>query len=201
MLGVVDQCPKCSKAAYAAERVMGPGRKYYHKSCLMCTLCGSRLAPGALQEHDEQPYCRNCYLKLFSTLDLRHQNLHSRDCASPSSSPNRSTPSAVTPQYTSSTPNVAQVVPLGQTNTVGARFNVSSQTQCPLCGSAVYHAEQVVALGKKWHRACLQCSSCQRRLESHNICDNDGDAYCRMCYSQKHGPTGCGYALVGKPGG
>ncbi|EEB97569.1 hypothetical protein MPER_03084, partial [Moniliophthora perniciosa FA553] len=47
-------CPRCNKAVYAAEQVMGPGRKLYHKPCLACTLCNKRLDSYTLLEHDQE---------------------------------------------------------------------------------------------------------------------------------------------------
>ena len=29
---------------------------------------------------------------------------------------------------------------------------------CGRCGTKVYFAEELVALGRKWHRACFKCS-------------------------------------------
>ncbi|CAA7261957.1 unnamed protein product [Cyclocybe aegerita] len=68
-------CPRCSKAVYLAEQVLGPGRKLYHKPCLTCMICSKRLDSFTLLEHDEQPYCKSCHLKNFGTRDLRHANL------------------------------------------------------------------------------------------------------------------------------
>ncbi|KAI9060120.1 hypothetical protein FKP32DRAFT_1687699 [Trametes sanguinea] len=84
-------CPRCSKAVYAAEQIMGPGRKLYHKPCLACKNCGKRLDSFSLVEHNEEPYCKNCHVKLFGTRDLRHANLPHRDelLGSPPSSPVR----------------------------------------------------------------------------------------------------------------
>ncbi|KIJ60454.1 hypothetical protein HYDPIDRAFT_117164 [Hydnomerulius pinastri MD-312] len=77
-------CPRCSKAVYAAEQVMGPGRKLYHKPCLACTSCNKRLDSFTLLEHDQEPYCKNCHVKTFGTRDLRQANLpHRDDLASP----------------------------------------------------------------------------------------------------------------------
>ncbi|EDR09662.1 cysteine and glycine-rich protein [Laccaria bicolor S238N-H82] len=73
--GGIPICPSCKKAVYAAEQVMGPGRKLYHKPCLACTACRKRLDSFTLLEHDEQPYCKSCHLKNFGTRDLRHANL------------------------------------------------------------------------------------------------------------------------------
>ncbi|ODN88480.1 cysteine and glycine-rich protein [Cryptococcus wingfieldii CBS 7118] len=74
MLGGAPKCEGCSKTAYHAEQVMGPGRKIYHKLCLKCLNCGKRLDPGGLVEHDSQPYCSRCHVVLFGTRDLRHAN-------------------------------------------------------------------------------------------------------------------------------
>ncbi|KAG1852626.1 hypothetical protein C8R48DRAFT_724261 [Suillus tomentosus] len=72
-------CPRCNKAVYAAEQVMGPGRKLYHKPCLACTTCNKRLDSFTLLEHDQEPYCKTCHVRNFGTRDLRHANLPHRD--------------------------------------------------------------------------------------------------------------------------
>ncbi|KAH9921102.1 uncharacterized protein B0H18DRAFT_1121519 [Fomitopsis serialis] len=64
------------KAVYAAEQIMGPGRRLYHKPL----------------EHDQEPYCKNCHMKLFGTRTLGMQNLPNRDevpLTSPPISPTR----------------------------------------------------------------------------------------------------------------
>ncbi|CCM03226.1 uncharacterized protein FIBRA_05351 [Fibroporia radiculosa] len=85
-------CPRCNKAKVI--KIMGPGRKLYHKPCLTCTSCGKRLDSYNLVEHDQEPYCKNCHIKLFGTRDLRLANLPNRDeifvsSISPPVSPNR----------------------------------------------------------------------------------------------------------------
>ncbi|KAF9040155.1 hypothetical protein BJ165DRAFT_1495814 [Panaeolus papilionaceus] len=65
------RCPICSKPVYAAEQIMGPGRK----PCLSCMICKKRLDSYTLLEHNEQPYCKACHLKNFGTRNLRHANL------------------------------------------------------------------------------------------------------------------------------
>ncbi|KAK1230188.1 hypothetical protein PQX77_006734 [Marasmius sp. AFHP31] len=85
-------CPRCSKAVYAAEQVMGPGRKLYHKvsvffPCLACTSCNKRLDSYTLLEYDQQPYCKACHVKNFGTRDLRQANLPQAPRRSSSTSP------------------------------------------------------------------------------------------------------------------
>ncbi|EJF60087.1 LIM-domain-containing protein [Dichomitus squalens LYAD-421 SS1] len=339
--GGSPKCPKCGTSVYAAEQIMGPGRKLYHKSCLRCTSCDKRLDSFSLVEHDEQPYCKLCHVKLFGTRDLRHRNLPHRDelvrshttggsigttinrTASPPALPSRSATSTaitqpqpvrghqtgttfnggankspppllkpnralspnkglsalqalddliedfdetevVTPAHgnedresngiSQSLENVklngngagqkwngaggrtAGFVPLianGKalsTGTVpvplvpsmtGTRYGAAlggptaaplvptmtgrqwgvGTPKCPSCGKSVYFAEQVKAVGKTWHKACLRCMECGKTLDSGQLVDKDNDPYCRRCYGKNFGPQGSGYALLGKPGG
>ncbi|GLB44111.1 putative protein with zinc-binding domain present in Lin-11, Isl-1, Mec-3 [Lyophyllum shimeji] len=99
--GGTQICPRCSKAVYAAEQVMGPGRKLYHKPCLACTFCNKRLDSYTLLEHDQEPYCKPCHVRNFGTRDLRQANLPHRDITPPplsrrSTSPLRATLSTPT---------------------------------------------------------------------------------------------------------
>ena len=96
----------------------------------------------------------------------------------------------------------------------------SGTPSCPRCGKSVYFAEQVRAVGKTFHKACLRCVECGTSLDSHKLRDHDGDPYCVRCYQkvvcvcnvsscelksldplQAYGPQGNGYALLGKAGG
>lgn len=72
-------CPRCDKAVYAAEQIMGPGRKLYHKPCLACTSCNKRLDSLTLLEHDQMPYCKTCHVRSFGIRDLRQANLPDKD--------------------------------------------------------------------------------------------------------------------------
>ncbi|KAG7563119.1 hypothetical protein FFLO_01427 [Filobasidium floriforme] len=110
MYGGTPTCPTCSRPVYHAEQIMGPGRNMYHKPCLVCSNCKTRVDPGALQEHDGKAYCRNCHRQLFSPRDLRSANVYT---SSPSAGPSRpsapSTPSrpsrtALPPSDLGSTP-------------------------------------------------------------------------------------------------
>ncbi|KAI0043685.1 LIM-domain-containing protein [Auriscalpium vulgare] len=359
--GGTPVCPRCNKAVYAAEQVMGPGRKLYHKPCLTCTGCSTRLDALRLLEHDQEPYCKNCHSKYFGTRDLRQANLPHRSdvgrltptrtgLSSPSSpdlsppravntnsppparnntspppsrplggplfshstvgrqntgafsslsspapllqptrtlsptratfpedtsntqrfealdegngedeaplrtialgtlshagrfqgglprtvpltpersasvSPTKGPPSAyakssATPGRSSSIENGAVMTPLTATATGtrygaglmgglratptggGARQWGGGTPQCPKCGKSVYFAEQVKAVGKTYHKACLRCTECNTSLDSGRLTEKDGMPLCHRCYSKLHGPAGSGYALLGKAGG
>ncbi|TFK83866.1 hypothetical protein K466DRAFT_589387 [Polyporus arcularius HHB13444] len=116
--GGSPRCPRCSTAVYAAEQIMGPGRKLYHKSCLKCTSCNKRLDSFSLVEHEEEPYCKLCHVKLFGTRDLRHGNLYQ-------ASPNRA---ASPPPRSSTASDLAQPLPVRRHMTGSAAIE-SSRTK------------------------------------------------------------------------
>ncbi|KAJ7026724.1 hypothetical protein C8F04DRAFT_1124496 [Mycena alexandri] len=66
-------CPRCTKTVYAAEQVLGPGRKFYHKPCLACMTCKKRLDSLNLVEHDQEPYCKSCHAKNFGTHNISNR--------------------------------------------------------------------------------------------------------------------------------
>lgn len=65
--------------------------------------------------------------------------------------------------------------------------------KCAGCDKSVYAAEEVVALGRKYHIRCLKCESCSKKLEALNTCDKDSHLYCNTCYARLFGPKGYGF--------
>lgn len=81
-----------------------------------------------------------------------------------------------------------------QTSYVPRKLNFQSQNDiCTGCKKAVYAAELVLGAGNKYHKMCLKCCQCGKRLDSTNMVDRDFDLYCRGCYSKSFGPKGYGY--------
>lgn len=78
--GGTPVCPKCGKLAYFAEQVSKEKHtseqtlrtftqtkaigQTFHKGCLRCSECDTRLDPGRLSERDARPYCPRCYAKV-----------------------------------------------------------------------------------------------------------------------------------------
>ena len=58
---------------------------------------------------------------------------------------------------------------------------------CGRCGKTVYFAEQVKAIGKTWHKACLRCASCDCTLAAGRLAENEGQPFCHRCYAKVHG--------------
>ena len=61
LFGAASRCPRCNDRVYAAEQVIGPLSKMYHRHCLKCVVCQRRLDSVSLLEHDGEPYCSNCH--------------------------------------------------------------------------------------------------------------------------------------------
>ena len=93
--------------------------------------------------------------------------------------------------------------------------------KCPVCDKSVYFAEEVVAEGKKFHKACFKCSQCNKMLDryilkliinNYNLCftpvlhdtmlmlicsstatAHEGTLYCHPCHRRNFGLKGYGY--------
>ncbi|THG99298.1 hypothetical protein EW145_g7292, partial [Phellinidium pouzarii] len=116
--GGIPICPRCVKAVYAAEQIMGPGRMLYHRPCLACSSCNKRLDSLSLVEHDKEPYCKQCYNKNFGPRDLRQANLPHRDDA-----PTPLSSSPIRPAYTGlPTRSFRSTSPTQEEKNVEARF-------------------------------------------------------------------------------
>ncbi|KAM3849577.1 cysteine and glycine-rich protein 1-like isoform 1-T1 [Diretmus argenteus] len=63
--GGSDKCPRCGKAVYAAEKVMGAGSAWHKNGCFRCALCGKGLESTTLADKDGDIYCKGCYAKNF----------------------------------------------------------------------------------------------------------------------------------------
>ncbi|KAG9352108.1 hypothetical protein JZ751_020521 [Albula glossodonta] len=72
--GGSDRCPRCSKAVYAAEKVMGAG-KPWHKTCFRCALCGKSLESTTVTDKEGEIYCKVCYAKNFGPKGMGLGNL------------------------------------------------------------------------------------------------------------------------------
>ncbi|GAA98795.1 hypothetical protein E5Q_05483 [Mixia osmundae IAM 14324] len=59
------ECARCGKRVYFAEQVLGPASRPYHRPCLSCLGCKKTLQPGALVDHEGDPYCKHCHSRAF----------------------------------------------------------------------------------------------------------------------------------------
>ncbi|CAB3978735.1 cysteine and glycine-rich 1-like [Paramuricea clavata] len=69
---------------------------------------------------------------------------------------------------------------------------------CPCCDKAVFSAEKAAISGKNgevWHKQCLKCSHCKKRLDSMTFNEHKGQLYCKAHYGKQIGHCGYGYGL------
>ncbi len=134
------RCAKCDSPVYAAEQVLGPARKPYHKPCLACTHCNKRLDSYSLLEHDTEPFCKPCHVKAFGTVDLRSANLPVAASPSRASFALPTTPIKVA--VTGPAPPL-RTPPVRPFATGSPRFVAPATPRCAVCDKPVYHAEMV----------------------------------------------------------
>ncbi|GAA5895579.1 hypothetical protein JCM6882_000345 [Rhodosporidiobolus microsporus] len=123
---------------------------------------------------------------------------------SPTSTSSAPAPPAPPPRP-ETTPNTLRTIPLAPSSPASyaspPRFAVASgsgspasrnKDLCPKCGTVVYFAEEVRAVGAKWHKRCLRCSSCSTALSPSALTERDGQPYCKKCYGEQWGLGGVG---------
>ncbi|KIJ47335.1 hypothetical protein M422DRAFT_249187, partial [Sphaerobolus stellatus SS14] len=63
-----------------------------------------------------------------------------------------------------------------------------ASTKCPTCDKIVYAAEQVMGPGRlMYHKLCLKCLSCSRRLDSLSLREHNREPYCNNCHVRNFG--------------
>ena len=70
--------------------------------------------------------------------------------------------------------------------------------KCGICEKSVYKMEEMIAIGKVFHKACFTCSGnvkdgCGRTLNLHKYLEHNETAYCEACYTKLFKPKGHGY--------
>jgi len=63
--GGADICPRCGKAVYMAEKMMGGGSAWHKTTCFTCGACNKRLESTSLCEREGEIYCKSCYGRNF----------------------------------------------------------------------------------------------------------------------------------------
>ncbi|KAJ2665368.1 hypothetical protein IWW48_000257 [Coemansia sp. RSA 1200] len=66
-----DTCHHCQKTIYAMELSYAAGNKY-HRACLKCKDCDTRVDSLKMTEHEGEIYCKGCYAKNFGPNGFRN---------------------------------------------------------------------------------------------------------------------------------
>jgi len=60
---------------------------------------------------------------------------------------------------------------------------------CPACSRSVFPAEAVMAADRKpFHKQCVKCSECTKKLVPANMNDHRSKLYCNLCYANQFMP-------------
>lgn len=179
-VGDSDRCPRCYGKVFQAEQMLS-AHGVYHRGCFRCAEqeCGRALDSTT---YCDSPtglvFCKTCYSKhlgpkgfgfggttptLVSVTDDNVDNKDQEDEAST----RRPTP---LPHYK------MKLTPATPRETQGPK--------CPRCSKAVFLIERVYVGRKQWHRFCLNCATCSRRLDSSSLNEvGEGEqVFCPKCY-------------------
>ncbi|XP_043227681.1 muscle LIM protein Mlp84B-like isoform X2 [Amphibalanus amphitrite] len=176
-MGDQAKCPVCDRAVYAAEERVSGGHKY-HKTCFKCSMCNKGLDSTNCANHQTELYCKLCHGRRYGPKGYGFgggAGALSMDSGEQFGNKQSASNNYHYPQLQ----KIAQAPP-GE--------------GCPRCGGRVYQAEEMLAMGKSWHKSCFKCVACQHWLDSTTRHDGpDGELYCKLCYNRRFGPKGYGY--------
>ncbi|KAH7333660.1 hypothetical protein B0J17DRAFT_771315 [Rhizoctonia solani] len=61
-------------------------------------------------------------------------------------------------------------------------------SKCPRCEKTVYAAEQIIGPGRQiYHKFCLKCTACNKRLDSYSLVEHNQQPYCKPCHVRGFG--------------
>lgn len=169
--GGAAKCMRCNKSVYMADEVLAAGGKW-HKICFKCKECNVSLSSNTVSENKGEVYCDKCHKKLFGIAGYGFGQ----------GAGALATDSAGKAGWTSS-----------RSSSGSSAMKFGGTEKCPRCGKSVYAAEKVVGAGSSWHKACFNCASCNKKLDSTTVSDKDGQIYCKGCYGKEFGPKGFGF--------
>lgn len=167
------KCSACDKSVYAAEELVALERKW-HKMCFKCSGCDKRLSSGQEVEHDNKPYCKNCYGKRFGPKGVGG-GATAGCLATEDEAP-------ITSKYKNTHEGASKVV-------------IDNQDKCYTCEKTVYAAEKLTVLNKIYHKICVKCKACSKTMTPGEVLEHDNEIYCKNCYARNFGPKGVGFGV------
>ncbi|XP_063684683.1 cysteine-rich protein 2-like [Bolinopsis microptera] len=168
VFGGAPKCANCEKSVYAAEELKAL-QKIWHKMCFKCTHCSKKLTPGMETEHNDKPYCKNCYGKHYGPKGVGG--------------------GATAGCLTTDTEDNA-VSKFKNTHESKNTVSITAQEKCYTCEKTVYAAEKLVVLNKVFHKPCVKCKACSKTMTPGEVLEHDDEIYCKTCYAQDFGPHG-----------
>lgn len=203
--GDSDRCPRCYGKVFQAEKMLS-AHGVYHRACFRCAEqeCGRALDSTT---YCDSPtglvFCKTCYSKHLGPtgfgfgvspvlVSVTEPEDHG-DCNEEASGcMRRPTP---LPNYKM---KLTPATPGRDTPGGGGRGG----PHCPRCDKDVFLIERVYVGRKQWHRVCLSCATCSRRLDSSTLNEvGEGEqVFCPKCYKNYNNvETGQGWRKEERP--
>lgn len=184
-------CPRCNDRVYFNEERRALG-KAYHVKCFNCAKCKKKLDSTMMAAHEDEIYCRHCHKKEFGPKGYGF----AAGAAGLAAEFKSTTPAASSDDKPSMAPGSSTAPSTAATAAAAPKIKIdhNDPNSCPRCGKKVYFAEEIKAVGKKFHRLCFKCGNCNKMLEPGRCSTNENDLYCNSCYGRKFGPKGYGFA-------
>ena len=169
--------------------------KSYHKGCFSCAECAKSLSKG--QERgasglEAEIYCDRCHQKraVGSPLVPSSRKISNPSTASPSGSPSvtirKTNPLESIEKKTSALKKASLVAPSLSSMSIGG-----GSAGCAACGKSVGFADKISGPGgKKYHKACFACASCEKPLRMGAFKESQGQPYCATCHAELSGVSG-----------
>ncbi|KAL1522662.1 hypothetical protein AB1Y20_017640 [Prymnesium parvum] len=194
--GGAPQCAVCAKSVYAAEQVLAVNA-VFHKACFKCSSCNTWLDSSTCCDKGGILFCKACYAKAYGPKGYGFAGggamMHTESRASPEGGASAASPAGVNTGSAPAPPLPKATAEPAAPPPARAAPRFGGAPSCPTCGKSVYAAEQVLAAGAAYHKACFKCSSCSKWLDSSTACDRSNTLYCKSCYAKDHGPKGFGF--------
>ncbi|KAJ2775424.1 cysteine and glycine-rich protein [Coemansia nantahalensis] len=188
------KCPRCDRAVYAAEEIIGPEGPW-HRACFKCRVCACRLDATTMMERDSDVYCKSCFRRgaapeIPAAVNARPEARHERGEYARSPPPQTAQPPPQTPPR-AGFGGATGLSPSSVFSSGRRGFSMpAAKDICPRCAKPIYHAEKVVGPGGPWHRACFKCRQCGTALSSTKLTEHEGEAFCQVCYTKLYSPRG-----------
>lgn len=178
-VGGAPKCPRCDDRVYFNEEKKSLG-KSWHNRCFSCASCNKKLDSTNCAGHGNEIYCVRCHRKEFGPKGYGFAG------------------GMAGLQTESTYNNVRSVSPIN-THVVAEQiscktFDPAHPDSCRRCGKLVYFAEEIKALGRKWHKLCFKCAACNKLMEPGRCNEHNSELYCQGCYLKDFGPSGYGFA-------
>lgn len=197
-------CEKCEKSISVNSKELVHNDKHWHEDCFQCTACGELLVNKQYGWKNEELFCLPCYHKYFALrcelcgevfkpgmkkMQYKDRVWHDgcfRCCKCRS---------VIGPQG---------FVPCEEGGVLEDIYCIQCferkyAPNCRKCNSKIRGSTCITFRNEPWHRDCVECAQCKKKLNSRRFTLHRSKPYCVDCYDQQRKTrcTHCGHRIKG----